>query len=85
MVAGQAGGVCGNTRQEVEMMQGEQEISGEEEIDSSYFWPDHWSRIWSAPLKKVLSHMANMDQKNGIIKMWELASKRLDLMGQSAL
>ena len=37
MVAGQAGGVCGNTRQEVEMMQGEQEISGEEEIDSSYF------------------------------------------------
>ena len=38
-----------------------------------------------APLKKVLSHMANIDQKNGLIKMRELASKRLDLTGQSAL
>ena len=31
---GQAGGVGGKTRQEVEMMQGEQENSGEEEVDS---------------------------------------------------
>ena len=31
---GQAGGVGGKTRQEVEMIQGEQENSGEEEADS---------------------------------------------------
>ena len=54
-------------------MQGEQENSGEEEVDSSHSCPDHRSsRMWSAPLKKVLSHM---DQKNGLIKMWELANK----------
>ena len=86
MVTGQAGGIGGKTRQEVEMMQGEQENSWEEEFDYSHSHPDHWSsRMWAAPLKKVLSHMANIDQKNGLIKMWELASKRLDLMGQSAL
>ena len=34
MLIGQAGGVGGKTRQEVEMMQGEQENSGEEEADS---------------------------------------------------
>ena len=86
MLIGQAGGVGGKTRQEVEMMQGEQENSGEEEVDSSHSCPDHRSsRMWAAPLKKVLSHMANIDQKNGLIKMWELASKKPDLMGQSAL
>ena len=85
MVTGQAGGIGGKTRQKLEMMQGEQGYSGEEEVDSTYSCPDHPSRIWSAPLKKVLNHMANIDQKNGLIKMWELASKRLDLMAQSAL
>ena len=85
MVTGQAGGIGGKTRQELEMMQGEQENSGEEEVDSSYSCPGHRSRMWSAPLKKVLSHMANMDQKNGLIKMWQLASKRIDLMDQTAL
>ena len=85
MVTGQAGGIGKKTREELEMMQGEQENSQEDEVGSSYSSPDHWSRMWAAPLKKVLSHMANMDQKNGLIKMWELASKRLDLMGQSAL
>ena len=86
MLIVQAGGVDGKTREEVEMMQGEQENSEEEEIDSSYSCPDYWSsRMWAAPLKKVLSHMANIDQKNGLIKMWELARKKPDLMGQSAL
>ena len=81
MLIGQAGGVGGKTRQEVEMMQGEQE-----KVDFSHSCPDHRSsRMWGAPLKKVLSHMANIDQKNGLIKMWELASKKPDLMGQSAL
>ena len=86
MLIGQAGGVGGKNRQEVEMMQGEQENSGEEEVDSSFSCPDHQSsRMWAAPLKKVLSHMANIDQKNGLINMWELASKKPDLTGQSAL
>ena len=86
MLIGQAGGVGGKTRQEVEMMQREQENSGKEEADSSHSCPDHRSsRMWAAPLKKVLSHMANIDQKNGLIKMWELVSKKPDLMGQSAL
>ena len=40
-VIGQAGGVGGKTRQEVEMMQGEQENSGEEDVDSSHSCPDH--------------------------------------------
>ena len=40
---GQAGGVGGKPRQEVEMMQGEQENSGEEEVDSSHSSPDHRS------------------------------------------
>ena len=83
---GQAGSIGGKARQEVEMMQGEQENSGKEEADFSHSCPDHRSsRMWAAPLKKVLSHMANIDQKNGLIKMWELASKKPDLMGQSAL
>ena len=86
MLIGQAGGVGGKTRQEVGMMQGEQENSGEEEVDSSHSCPGHRSsRMWAAPLKKVLSHMANIDQKNGLIKMLELARKKPDLMGQSAL
>ena len=86
MLIGQAGGIGGKTRQEVEMMQGEQENSEEEEVDSSHSCPDDWSsRMWAAPLKKVLSHMTNIDQKNGLIKMWELASKKPDLTGQSAL
>ena len=86
MLIGQAGGVGGKTSQEVEMMQGEQENSGEEELDSSHSYPDHWSsRMWAAPLKKVLSHMAKIDKKNGLITIWELASKKPDLMGQSAL
>ena len=34
MLIGQAGGVGGKNRQEVEMMQGEQENSGKEEADS---------------------------------------------------
>ena len=85
MVTGQGGCIGGNTRQELEMMQGEQGYSGEEEVDSTYYCPDHPSRIWSAPLKRVMNHLANIDQKNGLIKMWELASKRLDLMAQSAL
>ena len=85
MVTGQAGGIGRKTREELEMMQGEQENSREEEVGSSYSYPDHRSRMWSAPLKKVLSHMANMDQKNGLIKMWQLASKRIDLMDQTAL
>ena len=37
---GQAGGVGRKTRPEVEMMQGEQENSGEEEVDSSHSCPD---------------------------------------------
>ena len=35
MLIGQAGSIGGKTRQEVEMMQKEQENSGEEEVDSS--------------------------------------------------
>ena len=35
MLIGQAGSIGGKTRQEVEMMQGEQENSGEEEVESS--------------------------------------------------
>ena len=86
MLIGQAGGIGGKTRQEVEMMQGEQENPGKEEADSSHFCSDHRSsKMWTAPLKKVLSYMANIDQKNGLIKMWELASKKPDLMGQSAM
>ena len=81
-----AGGVGGETRPEVEMMQGEQENSGEKEVDSSHSCPDQRSsRMWAAPLKKVLSHMANIDQKNGLIKMWVLHNKKPDLKGQSAL
>ena len=41
---GQAGSIGGKTRQEVEMMQGEQENSGEGEDDSSHSCPDHQSR-----------------------------------------
>ena len=75
MLIGQAGGVGGKI-QEVEIKQGEQENSGKEEADSSLSFPDSWSsRMWAAPLKKVLSHMANIDQKKGLIKMWELANK----------
>ena len=40
---GQAGGVGRKTREEVEMMQGKQENSGEEEVDSSHSCPDHRS------------------------------------------
>ena len=40
MLIGQAGGVGGKARQEVEMMQGEQENSGEEEVDFSHSCPD---------------------------------------------
>ena len=66
MLIGQAGDVGGKARQEVEMMQGKQENSGEVEVDSSLSCPEHRSRrMWAAPLKKVLSHMANIDQKNG--------------------
>ena len=36
MLIGQAGGIGGKNRQEVEMMQGEQENSGEEKVDSSH-------------------------------------------------
>ena len=36
MLIGQTGSIGGKTRQEVEMMQGEQENSGEEEVDSSH-------------------------------------------------
>ena len=43
MLIGQVGGIGGKTRQEVEMMQGEQENSGEEEDDSSHSCPDHQS------------------------------------------
>ena len=39
MLIGQAGGVGGKTRQEVEMMQGEQENSGEEEFWSGLILP----------------------------------------------
>ena len=86
MLIGQAGGVGGKARQEVEMMQGEQENSGEEKVDSSRSSPDHWSsRMWAVPLQKVLSHMAKIDQKNGLIKIWELANEKPDLMSQSAL
>ena len=75
MLIGQAGGVGKKARQEVEMMQGEQN-SGKEEVDSSHSCPDHRSsRMWAAPLEKVLNHMADIDQKNGLIKMWELANK----------
>ena len=83
---GQARGVGRKTRQEVEMMQGEQENSEEEEVDSSHSCPDHRSsRMWAAPLKKVLSHMTKIDEKNGLIKIWELANKKPDLKGQSGL
>ena len=86
MLIGQAGGVGGEIRQEVEMVQGEQENSGEEEVDSSHSCPGHGSsRMWAAPLKKVLSHMAKIDQKNGLIKMRALANKKPDLKGQSTL
>ena len=40
---GQAGSIGGKTRQEVEMMQGEQENSVEEEVDSSPSCADHRS------------------------------------------
>ena len=40
-LVGQAGGVGGKTSQEVEMMQREQENSGEEEVDFSQSCPDH--------------------------------------------
>ena len=36
MLIGQAGGVGRETRQEMKMMQGEQENSGDEEVDSSH-------------------------------------------------
>ena len=76
MLIGQAWGVGGKARQEVEMMQGEQENSEEEEVDSSHSCPDHRSsRMWAAQLKKILSHMAKIDQKNGLIKIWELTNK----------
>ena len=44
MLIGQAGGVDRKTRQEVEMMQGEQENSEEEEVDFSHSCPDQLSR-----------------------------------------
>ena len=40
---GQARGVGGKARQELEMLQEEQENSGEEEVDSSHSCPDHRS------------------------------------------
>ena len=49
------------------MIQGEQENSGNEEADSSHSCPDHGSsRMLAAPLKKVLSHMAKIDQKKWV-------------------
>ena len=77
MLIGQAGSISGKTRQEVEMMQQEQENSGKEEVDSSHSCPDHRSsRMWLAPLKKVLNHMANIDQKKWVnqdvrVSQWE--------------
>ena len=68
MLIGQAGSIGGKTRQEVEMMQWEQENTGKEEVDSSQSSPDHQRGNMSpAWLRKVPSCVANIDKNNGLI------------------
>ena len=68
MLIGQAGSIGESTRQEVEAGRWEQENSGKEKTHSFQSCPDHQrSRMWSAQLKKVPSHAANIDKDNGLI------------------
>ena len=68
LASSQAGSLGRTTRQEVEVGQREQENSGKEEA--------HFSPVLSQPqkkedaiacLKRVPSHVANMDKNNGLI------------------
>ena len=64
---GQAGSIGGKTRQEVEVMQWEQENSGKQESPSaSSAQTTGEERCKLPPLEKVLSHVANVDKDNGV-------------------
>ena len=68
MASSQAGSIDRTTRQEVEVGQGEQENSGKEEAHSSPVLSQSQKKEdVIAPLKKVLSHVANIDKNNGLI------------------
>ena len=61
MASSQAGSIDRTTRQEVEVGQGEQENSGKEEAHSSAVLAQTQKKQdVAAPLKKILSHMANI-------------------------
>ena len=68
MASSQAGSIGGTTRQEVEAGQGEQENSGKEEAHSSAVLAlTQQKEDVTASLKKVPSHVANIDENNGLI------------------
>ena len=73
MLIGQAGSIGGKTRQEVEVMQWEQENSGKEEAG---FPPPRIlaqtteKQDVTTLLNKVLSHMASTNKNNGLIMVY---------------
>ena len=67
MAGSQAGSIGGKTSQEVEVGQREQEYSGKKGV-LSQSWSEHRrTKMWPTMLKKVLSHVANIDKNNELI------------------
>ena len=68
MASSQAGSIGGTTRLEIEAGQGEQENSGKREAWSTVVvtHPQKKQDV-TALLKKVPSHVANIDKNNGLI------------------
>ena len=67
MLIGQAGSIGGKTRQEVEVMQWEQENSGKRKAPSAIPAQTTEEATYELTAGKVPSHMANIDQNNGLI------------------
>ena len=63
---GQAGSIGRKTRQEVEVMQWEQEYSRKEEAIPPVLPRPPERKDVPAPLEKLLSHVANVDKDNGV-------------------
>ena len=67
LASSQAGSIGGTTRQELEAGQWEQENSGKKEVLSAVVNLPQKMQDVTAPLNKVLSHMANIYKNNGLI------------------
>ena len=67
MLIGQAGSIGGKTREEVEVEQRDWEYSGKQEAPSTIPAQTTEKQHVSWQLKKVPSHMANIDENNGLI------------------